>query len=500
MLFNSYEFIFLFLPVTIITYFWLNRMQWTIAAKRWLLICSLFFYSWWNVIYLPLLLGSIIINFAIGSALSSNREAGSTAVYLPRKYILVFGIVSNLGLLGYFKYAGFLVSNINHIAGTQFVLLAITLPLGISFFTFTQITFLVDAYERKVQDYEFLNYALFVTFFPHLIAGPIIHHKEMMPQFSSSQTKVLNYKNLSLGIFLFFIGLFKKVGIADTLSLWANSGFDSAVTLTFFESWITSLSFTFQIYFDFSGYTDMALGAALMFNIRLPVNFNSPYKVLNVQEFWRKWHITLSRFLRGYVYIPMGGNRLRECRTYQNLMLTFLIGGLWHGASWMFVIWGGLHGLALVTNRLWQKTGLRMHSAIAWFITFNFINVTWILFRAKDWKDALKVLKGLFGMSGIVLPQFLLGLKFLKLDELSRFGVKFGGWIINVDPGTGGGRNYDSIMMIALAFIICITMKNSNQLVQKFKPTLCYGIFTVLLMIYGTLSLSKLTQFLYFNF
>ncbi|MDD4802561.1 MAG: MBOAT family protein, partial [Syntrophomonas sp.] len=417
MLFNSYEFIFLFLPICLIVYFLLNRFASGSAAKLWLVLASLFFYSWWNVIYLPLILLSIVVNYAVGTALVKSSDR----IRLTPKTILATGITFNLLLLGYFKYMDFFLTNINLVFSNDLPLLHIVLPLGISFFTFTQIAFLVDAYHSEAREYNPINYALFVTFFPHLLAGPILHHKEMMPQFESGENKALNYKNLAQGIFLFSIGLFKKVAIADTLALAANYGFDTAAALSLVEAWITSLSYTLQLYFDFSGYTDMAIGAALMFNIRLPINFNSPYKALSIQDFWRRWHMTLSRFLQKYVYIPLGGNRRGNINMYRNLMITFLLGGLWHGAGWTFVFWGFLHGAGLVIQRLWQKLNLRMHKWLAWFITFNFVNIAWVFFRAETWSSAIKVLTGMFGLSGIILPASLSS----RLGFLSGYGVEF---------------------------------------------------------------------------
>ena len=287
----------------------------------------------------------MFFNFIIGRKLSSN----------PSKPLLIFGIIANVALLGYFKYADFFIENVNSLFGTNIDLLNLALPLAISFFTFQQIAYLVDSYRKETKEYSFLNYALFVTFFPQLIAGPIVHHKEMMPQFENKWNLVKKYKNIALGLFIFSIGLFKKVVIADTFAIWATNGFDNATTLNLFEAWATSLSYTFQLYFDFSGYTDMAIGIALLFNIKLPINFNSPYKALNIQDFWRRWHITLGRFLRDYIYIPLGGNRTGKFRNYLNLLITFLIAGIWHGASWMFVFWGFLHGVAMVVHRAWKE-------------------------------------------------------------------------------------------------------------------------------------------------
>ena len=312
-------------------------------------------------------------NYAIGSILT---KANKEEYYkLSSKQILIFGIFCNIALLGYFKYSDFFIDNINYFTSSNIPTLHLALPLAISFFTFQQISYLVDSYNKEIKQkqHNFLNYSLFVTFFPQLIAGLIVHHKEMMPQFANIKNKVKNYKNIAMGLFIFSMGLFKKVVIADTFAIWANAGFDVASTLNLFEAWATSLSYTFELYFDFSGYTDMAIGIALLFNIKLPINFNSPYKALNIQDFWRRWHITLSRFLRDYVYIPLGGNKKSEVRVYANLMATFLIGGIWHGAGWGFVFWGFLHGMALIMHRAWSKLGFKLYAWVSWLITFNFI-------------------------------------------------------------------------------------------------------------------------------
>lgn len=270
MLFNSIQFVFVFLPVTLVVYLLLNKYRLTTASKSWLVLASLFFYGYWNFLYLPLITGSILFNYAVGTLLARKKAGRGYA----KKTVLVFGIAVNLVLLGYFKYRDFFITNINYITGLQFDLMHMVLPLGISFFTFTQIAYLVDTYRNMAKEHDFLNYSLFVTFFPHLLAGPIIHHRNIMPQFNVLRNKLLNYRNLSFGILLFFAGFFKKTVLADTFATWTNNGFDIAPILSFFEAWGTSLSYTFQLYFDFSGYTDMALGIALMFNIKLPANFN----------------------------------------------------------------------------------------------------------------------------------------------------------------------------------------------------------------------------------
>ncbi|QDF29531.1 MBOAT family O-acyltransferase [Halarcobacter anaerophilus] len=487
MLFNSYEFIFAFLPIVFFVYFYLLNKRLIVGAKGFLVFSSLFFYSWWNIVYLPLILSSMLFNYVIGNSLNNSEEKIKS---FPRKSILIFGIVANLSLLGYFKYADFFIENVNLALDSSISLLHLALPLAISFFSFQQIAYLVDSYRKETKEYDFLNYALFVTFFPQLIAGPIVHHKEMMPQFASKWNLVKNYKNIALGLFIFSIGLFKKVVIADTFAVWATNGFDTALTLNFFEAWATSLSYTFQLYFDFSGYTDMAIGAALLFNIKLPINFNSPYKALDIQDFWRRWHITLSRFLRDYIYIPLGGNRKGSFRTYSNLMITFLLGGLWHGAGWTFVFWGFLHGIALCTHRVWKYLGFTLPKVIAWIVTFNFVNIAWVFFRAKEWDDAIKVLKGMFGFSTIVIDS-----KFEKnLAFLEEYGIVFGRVTYDI---TGGS---EVLNWIIIGFLLILCFKNSNERKSIFKTDIKYLVFVVFLFVYSIFKINTFSEFLYFNF
>jgi alginate O-acetyltransferase complex protein AlgI len=488
MLFNSYEFIFAFLPITFFIYFYLNYKRLTIASKGFLVFSSLFFYSWWNIAYLPLILISMLFNYLIGNSL--NKEIETNKKSFSKKSILIFGIVSNIALLGYFKYADFFIENFNLISSSNVNLLHLVLPLAISFFTFQQVAYLVDSYRGETKEYDFLNYALFVTFFPQLIAGPIVHHKEMMPQFDNKRNMIKNYRNIALGIFVFSMGLFKKVVIADTFAVWASQGFDIAVTLNLFEAWVTSLSYTFQLYFDFSGYTDMAIGIALLFNIKLPINFNSPYKALNIQDFWRRWHITLSRFLRDYIYIPLGGNKISSFRTYSNLLATFVIGGFWHGAGWTFLFWGFLHGIALIIHRLWSNLGFKMWTWLAWFITFNFVNVAWVFFRAKEWDDAVKVLGSMFSLDNIVLS----GTFSERLHFLSAYGVTFSTWLDHIN-GT-----FETILWIFIAFIFILAFKNSIEKAKEFELNYKTIFLVAICLICGILSLNKISQFLYFNF
>ncbi|MDR7079136.1 D-alanyl-lipoteichoic acid acyltransferase DltB (MBOAT superfamily) [Neobacillus niacini] len=482
MLFNSYEFIFFFLPVVFIVYFFLNKKQFTTVAKIWLVASSLLFYSWWNIQYLPILLISLIFNYVVGYLLGKKQSK------INRKALLIIGIVFNVSLLGYYKYFDFFISNINTVFDSNITLLKLVLPLGISFITFQKIAFLVDSYKRESMDYNFLNFSLFVTFFPQLIAGPIVHHKEIMPQFAELQNKNIKYQNISRGIFIFSIGLFKKVAIADTLAAWATKGFDQTETLTFFEGWITSLAYTLQLYFDFSGYTDMAIGAALLFNIVLPINFNSPYKALDIQDFWRRWHITLSRFLTQYIYIPLGGNRKGKTRTYINILLVFLISGFWHGAGWTFIFWGFLHGFATVVNRYWKSLGIKLNKYIAWFITFNFVNVAWVFFRATNWEDAIKVLKGMAGVNGVVLPDF--GI----LSFLENSGVTLGTYFIDLS------ELVKMLPYLFICMIIVVYCKNSRIMSEHFRPNILTSVYISILFVYCILNFNKISEFLYFNF
>ncbi len=492
MLFNSLEFIFLFLPTAFIGYFYLNHRGRTAVATAWLILASLFFYCWWDPIYLPLIVGSILFNFSTGTWLhrSIGKEPSSSRTLLSPKAILFFGVTCNLLLLGYFKYSDFFIHNLNRWLGEdRLSLLHMILPLGISFFTFTQIAFLVDVYKRQAKEYDLLNYALFVTYFPHLIAGPILHHREMMPQFADMTQRSLRYDNLAKGTVLFSIGLCKKVLIADTFAVWANGGFADPLHLQLIEAWFTSLSYTLQLYFDFSGYTDMALGISLLFNVYLPINFNSPYKALSIQEFWQRWHMTLSRFLKEYVYIPFGGNRHDEVNTCRNLLATFIIGGLWHGAGWTFIVWGAVHGVALVIQRLWQRLKWPMPNWLAWFVTFFFVNFAWVFFRAGSMSDAIEVVKGMFGFHGLA--------QGIAVGDYLRFLTKSASsYAALFNLRTPG------VIFFILFFMAAVMMPNSMQWLERFKPNWRNALFIVLLLTISTvyLSFGHAKSFLYFNF
>jgi len=465
MLFNSSIYIFLFLPFSVVIYFLLIRYRMILAGKSWLVLASLFFYGYWNPIYLPLIVGSMLVNYGIGTVLSRPPTSGRHQV--SPKLVLAVAITLNLALLGYYKYADFFLSNLNALVGTDFPALRLVLPLAISFFTFQQIAYLVDSYQGQTQEYDFLNYCLFVTFFPQLIAGPIVHHREMMPQFERLRSKVLNYRNLATGVFIFSIGLFKKIVIADTFAVWATLGFDTLPELSFLGAWTASLSYALQLYFDFSGYTDMAIGSALMFNIKLPLNFNSPYKALNIQDFWRRWHMTLSRWLRDYLYIPLGGNKKGPGRVYVNLFMTFLLGGLWHGAGWTFVLWGAMHGGGTALHKWWQGQGIGMPKWLAWLLTFSFVNFSWVFFRAKSFDDAIKVFSGMTGVHGFSLPD---------------------------------GMPDASVGLVIAMLAVAALGKNSMELKERFQPNFYWLIFVLTALAVSLFSMERVSEFLYFQF
>ena len=484
MLFNSYEFIFLFLPITLIIYFLLNKYNKNILAKSWLVIASLYFYSYFNKIYLILIIVSILVNYFIGTELNMK-----TNNVIRRKVLLIFGILFNLGALGYFKYYDFFVENINYIFKTNFNLLHIMLPLGISFFTFQQLSYVIDNYHRKSLNYDFLSYCLFVTFFPQLIAGPIVLPAEMLPQFENEENKKVNWENMNRGLYIFSIGLAKKVIIADTIAHFANAGFDMMESLNFAEAWLTSVSYTLQLYFDFSGYCDMAMGIGMMFNIILPINFNSPYKSTNIQEFWRKWHITLGRFMTNYLYIPLGGNRKGELKTLRNLFIVFLASGIWHGAGWNFVIWGMLHGICILIHRIWKNTGRKLPKLIGWFITINLVNIFWVFFRAENLQSAVKVLRGMADIPNLIYMITHLGkIKEMTLDYRTL-----------VQNTSSNGTIYTTGILL-FSMIIIFFLKNSFEKNKKLKFSFINSIETVLYFWLGAFSVIQMSEFLYFNF
>jgi alginate O-acetyltransferase complex protein AlgI len=470
MLFNSFIYILLFLPVVTAGFFALARISRRLAAG-WLTIASLVFYGWWDPAAVALLLASISCNYLFGARLARLHASGGQGA---GRRLLAVAVCANLGLLTYFKYTLFFLANLQRLSGHPGVLPDIALPLGISFFTFTQIAFLVDAYRGEAREYSFLHYALFVSYFPHLIAGPILHHREMMPQFAHSSTYRLRWENVAVGLTMFVFGLCKKVLIADEMGAFVTPAFAAAAAgtpLTLLEAWGAALCYTFQIYFDFSGYTDMALGASRVLGIVLPQNFNSPYKARSIIEFWRRWHITLSRFLRDYVYIPLGGNRAGPRRRYANLLATMLIGGLWHGAGWTFVAWGALHGVLLIVNHAWRalhsRLGLRAPyggQVLATLMTFVVVVVGWVFFRAPDFATATGMLGGMIGHNGVVLPSQWQASDGVIARTLVATGVRFGDL-------TYFHRVAQVNWLVAL-LAFCWVAPNTQQILAQYRPAL----------------------------
>jgi len=519
MLFNSLVFLFLFLPTVLLVFFWLGRYSHRLAAT-WLTGGSLFFYGWWNPAYLGLLLASVVFNYSVGYALARGNDIGSPR----RRHLLAIGVIGDLALLGYYKYANFFIDAFNVSLGTSYGFAEIILPLGISFFTFTQIAFLVDAARGEVKEFDFIHYSLFVTYFPHLISGPVLHHKEMMPQFDQASTYRYSNEHLTVGLTIIALGLFKKVVFADGVATFATPVFAAAEQgemLNLFQAWGGALAYTLQLYFDFSGYSDMAIGLSYMIGVRLPINFNSPYKATSITDFWRRWHMTLSRFLRDYLYIPLGGNRKGPVRRYMNLMVTMLLGGLWHGAGWTFVLWGGLHGLYLVIHQAWQVLRVFLGHDLertqisgrimGVILTFLAVVVGWVFFRAHTLDGALAILRAMIGLNGVTLPDVFALRAGSVANWLADCGVVF---------TPGGGRDF----MMTYAWIgallpVIFFAPNTQQIMERCTPipALYHRISGVspvfswstrrrwvfimaFVLACGLLSLSRPSEFLYFQF
>ena len=486
MLFNSYIFVLFFLPLALILYYGLNRFGRYTMAKVSLVCMSLWFYAYFHVSYLFLLLASVLLNYALSKLL---LRINQKKLHIA---LISFGILANLCAIFYFKYFNFFIDNINILFHKSFFVNEILMPLGISFFTFQQISYLVDSYRQETQDYTFLDYALFVTFFPQLIAGPIVLHQEMIPQFRDAKRKHPDQNMLAQGIWLFSIGMFKKVMIADVLGKGVDWGFENPAIITGLEAAIISVLYSLQIYFDFSGYCDMACGLANMFGLELPINFMSPYKASSILEFWKRWHVTLTRFLRKYVYFPLGGGKKGTVRTMVNVMIVFLISGIWHGAAWTYVLWGLIHGGANVLCRLFGRVWSKVPKIIGIFFTFVFVNLTWILFRAESISQAGMIFSKLavpwdMRISGEFLSRFDL-LEFTYLEE--HIGVL--GRLADKYPGI------HLTFLLTISLIIVFFKKNCHE--KKFEPNLRNAFASIILLVWSVMSFSELSAFLYFNF
>jgi alginate O-acetyltransferase complex protein AlgI len=510
MLFSSYIFIGVFLPVTLIVYRLLCLTRHPRLPFLWLVVASFFFYGWWNPIHVPLLMASIVANYLIGLRLTALASQSRLAVGQPRlavgqpqsanvawkkRRLLIAGIAGNLLVLAYFKYSVFIAENVGALTGLDFGIRAIALPLGISFFTFQKVAYLADAAEGKAAEYRFLDYCLFVTFFPQLIAGPIVHHSQMMPQFRRPEAMRFSNADLALGLTFFIAGLWKKVVLADTMAAYASPVFAAAGEqgLSAWDAWTGALAYSLQLYFDFSGYSDMAIGLGVLFGIRLPFNFNSPYKAVNIIDFWRRWHMTLSKFLRDYLYVPLGGNRKGRARRYLNLFLTMLLGGLWHGAAWTFVIWGMLHGVFLIVNHGWRalmaqtRAGSTETVAGRWIargLTFLCVMVAWVFFRAESLGDAMSMLSAMAGMNG---------------------------WTAGLPAITDFHEYREQILILALLAVTFLAPNtqewimgegraNTGSLVPRWRFTPLWAGVAAACFLFTLTQLSAVSEFIYFNF
>ena len=475
MVFSSYPFLLLFLPIVLAGYYLLSHVKNDTYQRLFLILASLFFYGYQNVKYLALIISSIAVNYLIALAIQKKRSSGA-------KPLLILGVLFNVALIGYFKYYDFFIENINLVAGTDFVLKHIMLPLGISFFTFQQLSFLVSVYQGEEKVERLRDYALFVLFFPQLVAGPIVLYSEMIPQFKDTQRRYFNGENFAEGIYIFSMGLFKKAVLADTLCVLADNGFaigDPGLA----AAWAMTLSYTLQIYFDFSGYSDMAVGLGKMFNIDIPFNFLSPYQSESITQFWRKWHITLGRALSTYVYKPLGGNRKGLTRTCINLLLTFLVSGFWHGASWTFILWGGLHGVFMVIERLLGKRREVIPKAIRIFATFMIVNALWVLFRAENIGQTMEIYKGMTAFSNIDLAQ---------LDAVM-------GHTANINFPVTFDIVYIVAMIVSLLFVV-FGCRNSAARLERFTVGTKTAATAAALFAVAFLCLSRESVFIYFNF
>ena len=543
MLFNSHPFLFVFLPVVLGGCFVLASRRAQLVVP-WLVVASIAFYGWWDWRHVPVLVGSIAFNYAMGQQIVQRGGAASAAGRWP----LAAAITANLGLLGYFKYAGFFAANADALLGLGWHFDAVVLPLGISFFTFTQIAYLVDVYREPVH-YRFVHYALFVTYFPHLIAGPILHHREMMPQFSDERRYRLDFDNVAAGLTLLAIGLFKKTVLADGIAPYAAPVFDNAsqgYAPGMLEAWGAALAFGLQLYFDFSAYSDMAVGLSKMFGIALPVNFESPYKATSIVDFWRRWHITLSRFLRQYLYFVLGGNRRGAVRRYANLLLTMVLGGLWHGAAWTFVAWGALHGALLMVNHAWRDLRGRFSRGPGWLqrielalgavLTFAAVFAGWVLFRAEDMPSAMSILRGMAGLNGTSIPlpwlvEIAAAARWLVQQDWG-LSIAVRSWIfthvatIDAHVPRGLAEGSDAGVLVSKAqflwigglLLIAWFAPNTRQIMahtgafiaatapRRIVPALIWrldrswALATALLLVVGLMSMSGISEFLYFQF
>ena len=491
MLFNSYIFVFVFLPLCVAGYFILNRIGRPQLALAFLFAMSLWFYGFFNPSYLSIIVASILINYFF--YMLSKRVAGERV----RKWLKVLAVAINLGILFYFKYYDFFIGNVNAMFGSDYVLKNILLPLGISFFTFQQVSFVIDAFKGEVPDYDFLSYACFVTFFPQLIAGPIVTHDELVPQLMDNKNKGFNFDNFAAGLFIFSMGLAKKVLLADNLGVLADYCFAAVSDYRFEQinsaaAWISALSFTLQLYFDFSGYSDMAIGIGRMFNVVLPQNFNSPYKALTVTEHWKRWHLTLTRFFTKYVYIPLGGSRRGSGRTYVNIMVVYLLSGIWHGAGWTFIVWGIMHGVASCASRMFKSLTDRLPRIINWAMTFYFVLIVNVVFKSTSLRSAWFIISRMIRIGGGGIHE-----EIMKNLDVTEFGLLSSALS---SLGLPQAELAVLLLFIGLCLFIVLVPKNTQQRLEGFVPSVKTGLATAALLFWCIFSFAGVSTFLYFNF
>lgn len=485
MLFHSYIFILVFLPAVLVAYYMLNRMFPSTKPALWFLtMASQVFYGYGHWSYVLILAASIAGNWLAVMAMRRQKKNGT------RKMTALAAIAFDIALIFYYKYFDFFIGNINALCRTDFPQKNLLLPLGISFFTFQQISFIADSYRHETDDYTLTEYAAFVSFFPQLVAGPIVLHDEMIPQLRDASRKKFSWEKMARGLFLFSTGLFKKVLIADTFGAAADWGYANTDAVSSMDAGIVILSYALQIYFDFSGYCDMASGIASMFHLELPLNFDSPYQALSITGFWQRWHMTLTRFLRKYIYFPLGGSRKGKARTYGNIMAVFLISGIWHGAGWTFVLWGALHGAAQCLNRIFQKQWEQLHAAVQWAGTFVFVSYAWVIFRAENLSQALKIIWRSVNFTNMTISPELK--ECFDITEV-RAAEHLLGW-----KDTYYVNGFVMFLWLAAAMHLVLNVKNAQKrcLQYSVKSAAC----TAVLLVWGIISLSGVSAFLYFNF